>query len=104
LTLDPLGPLDLLILCFSKLGIAGQNLAYSSHQQIPFFRSWEKARRHKEEKKRKARGEEDEAPSFLKDLAHVSGETPNVPQETSHDPQGTPHEPQVGGQFSQDLD
>jgi hypothetical protein len=99
-----LDPLDLLILCRCKISKARQNLAYSSQQQIPFFRSREKGeRRPREEKetKREARPEEDDAPNFLKDSDHVPGETPHVPQETPHNPQGTPHEPQAVGRVSQ---
>jgi hypothetical protein len=62
-------------------------------------------RKKKGRKNPETRGEEkrsdEETPNFLKDSAHVPGETPHVQQETPHDPQGTPHEPQAGGQVSQ---
>jgi hypothetical protein len=63
------------------------------------FRSRKKEERAPESGDERRRDKE--MPNFLKDLAHVPGETPHVPQETPHDPQGTPNEPQAGGQVLQ---
>jgi hypothetical protein len=69
-------------------------------------RKKERKKGHDKIRRREERRREEEAPNFLKDSAHVPGETPRVPQETPQDLQGTPHEPQAGGQVLQgeDLD
>jgi hypothetical protein len=56
--------------------------------------------------RREERRRDEGTPNFLKDSAHVPGETPHVPQETPHNPQGTPHKLQAGCQVLQggDLD